>query len=150
MRWIVLSYLILIPLLVQAQVVREGKQVRDDCRLTWEIPKTNTNGTPVNDLKEFHLFISTVKGKYNKANPIKIPFPTNEYSCAKAKILTDGQYYAMIVSIDQAGNVSKQSVETPFYRDTTVPKASGTLGVVGFDRIPQIRESPVPAKSLVE
>lgn len=127
-----------------AQVAREGKQVRDDCRLTWDIPKTNTNGTPLTDLKEFHLFVSTTKGKYDRSKPIKIPYPTNEYSCAKARILTDGQYYATIVAVDQAGNASKRSVDTPFYRDTTVPKPTGTMGVVGFERIPQARDIHMP------
>lgn len=124
--WRILLLLILwLPALAWA----DGPIVGASCGFTWEAPTTNADGSPLTDLKEYRLCVSTISGSYGTPSAV-IPAGTTQVSCAQAGISGDGQYYAIVRAYDQALNPSAPSPEVAFVRDTVAPGAPMTFSIV--------------------
>ena len=82
------------------------------CELAWTAPTTNTDNTPLTDLKSYNLYISPTKGQFATvfsniavATPAPAPNTTVIYDC-RAVGLSDGQKWYTVKAVDLAGNPS--------------------------------------------
>jgi len=111
MRRILLGLLLTlaVPLALEAAGPIRGPQ---KCELAWTAPTTNTDNTPLTDLKSYNLYISPIKGQFptvfsnlTVANPTPAPNTTVVYDC-RAVGLSDGQKWYTVKAVDLAGNPS--------------------------------------------
>jgi len=135
-----------LPLAVEAAGPIRGPQ---KCELAWTAPTTNTDNTPLTDLKSYNLYISATKGQFTTvfsnitvANPTPGPNTTVVYDC-RAVGLSDGQKWYTVRAVDLAGNLSAngqpdasavadgatQADGVPFVFDAVAPGGAGGLKV---------------------
>ena len=118
-------------LLVAPLAWADGPIIGADCTFVWDAPTTNTDGSPITDLKEYRLYLSSTAGGYDWTTPAgpPVPHPTTQLTCAAAGLVSDGQYYAVVTARDEAGNQSGPSNEIAFVRETLSPGAPTTFTI---------------------
>ena len=104
-----------------------------NCTLRWDPVTKNTDGTPVTDLKEYRIYVSTSPGGQNLSAPQGPPIipPAVSTTCAAQGITTRGQKYAVVTAVDDADRQSGKSNEVPFVFDGDALEAPANLTVVG-------------------
>lgn len=98
------------------------------CAFQWDEPTTNTDGSRLQDLKEYRLYLSqTAPVQQETAAKIILavrPDPqdgsTAETSCPHVA-LTHGQWYVIVTAVDVDGNESAPSNTLPFFYDARPP-----------------------------
>jgi hypothetical protein len=117
MRPTVLPWLVLLMglLVFPLRATAVGPQVSPtNCELTWVAP-THPDGTPVDALDSYRIYLSRTSGDYDYTKPLASPPKdrTNAF-CATVGALPLGQWYLVMRSADAAGHVSVNSAEVPF------------------------------------
>jgi hypothetical protein len=78
------------------------------CEIDWDVPTTNTDGSPLTDLKEYRVYVGAAKGAFAGA-PAAAPNPgpglVVAWDC-RAVGLTTGQKYLTVRAADLVGNES--------------------------------------------
>lgn len=105
------------------------------CRLSWDAPTTNTDGTPLTDLGKYRVYIGTAPGvkkgpaptaEVGAPNPAPTPGTTGTWACVG---LTPGQKYGVVTAVDTSGLESQESNEVPFeYADISNAPANLRMG----------------------
>lgn len=98
------------------------------CRLEWDAPTTNTDGSALTDLATYRVYVNTAPGAprgtptatVTAASATPAPGTLVPWPCS---LLTDGQKYAYVTALDLAGNESANSNEVPFVFDAKAPVA---------------------------
>jgi hypothetical protein len=92
-----------------------GPQVSPtNCELTWVAP-TNPDGTPIDALESYRIYLSRTPGDYDVTKPIASPpSDATRAFCATLGSLPLGQWYVIMRSVDTAGHLSSPSAEVPF------------------------------------
>ena len=122
-----LILIVVTPLWPQDQPAQilEGVVVGATCPITW-VASSSPN------LKEYHLYVSQVKGNYTA--PIRnvvVPVPTTQSTCTALNLTADGQYYMVATVVGTNGAESVFSNEVAFVRDTIPPaKPNPPTGLV--------------------
>lgn len=103
-------------ILLSSNAFAEGQV--NPTRLLWELPTTNVDGTPVDDLGGTKVYRSSVTG-----GPYILVTTINDPTAVEALIstfnLAHGQHYVVITAIDLAGNESVDSNQVAFFLDKT-------------------------------
>ena len=76
-------------------------------RLTWEAPKTNADGTPIDDLKGFKVHRGSAPGAYSEADTIDV----GNVLTYTVENLEPGTHYFAVTAYDTSGNESGFSSE---------------------------------------
>ena len=143
MRRILIALLLVlaIPVAVHAAGPVRGPQ---KCELAWTAPTTNTDNTPLTDLKSYNLYISPTKGQFptvfsniTVATPTPAPNTTIVYDC-RAVGLSDGQKWFTIRAVDLAGNPSANAGPDP---------AAVADGATQADGVPFVFDALVPGSA---
>lgn len=88
------------------------------CTIEWDEPTTNTDSTPLTDLKEYRIWLAVTAGAFTGAPTVVVPAPKAApgpgsvltWSCAG---LTDGQKWLTVRAVDLAGNESANAAVDP-------------------------------------
>lgn len=103
---------------------------------SWTAPQTNTDGSNLDDLKEYQIDLSTDNATWNhvattpalEADPIAGRGQSVPISVLG--ITQDGQYYVTVRACDTAGNCSGRGAPAaPFAANRVAPSAPGALSV---------------------
>lgn len=96
----------------------------NDCQVAWQVPTTNTDGTPLIDLASFQVFLvqnanggsfpTTPSATITVASPTPIAGTTITYDCRNAG-LKAGQYWAQVKAVDLATNLSAFAPPNPAF-----------------------------------
>jgi hypothetical protein len=110
-----LLYLLISLLLWPHSSAALGPQVSPtNCELTWVAP-TNPDGTPMDALESYRIYLSRTPGVYDYTTPIRSPDKdATRAVCASVGALPTGQWYLVMRSADEAGHLSPPSAEVPF------------------------------------
>jgi hypothetical protein len=85
-----------------------------NCELTWVAP-TNPDGTPLEALDSYRIYLSRTSGVYDYATPLASPAKdATKAFCATLGALPLGQWYVVMRSADASGHESANSQEVPF------------------------------------
>lgn len=101
----------------------------DQCGLLWEPPTTNTDGTTLDDLAGYRLYIGREPGIKKGPTPhATIPAPTPTPSPGMTVAwdcigVQPGQNFATVTAFDTTGNEGPESNELPFVLDDVTPTA---------------------------
>ena len=143
MRRILIALLLVlaIPVAVHAAGPVRGPQ---KCELAWTAPTTNTDNTPLTDLKSYNLYISPTQGQFptvfsniTVATPTPAPNTTVVYDC-RAVALSDGQKWFTVKAVDLAGNPSANASPDP---------AAVADGATQADGVPFVFDGLVPGSA---
>ena len=120
-------------LVLASSAFAAGPTVGKGCTFQWTEPTTNADATPLVDLKEYRLYLSTTSGSYT-TTPAKVIAAPKPNPSTGSNLTTpcpagipQGQNYAVMTAADLAGNESVFSNEAPFVLDTVAPGAPITL-----------------------
>jgi hypothetical protein len=111
--------------------------------LTWTLPTTHEDGTPLSDLSSISVYQGTASGQY------EAPMSVGIASSAIMSGLTEGQtYYWVVTALDHAGNESADSNEVSVTiqaspSDTTLPSVALTSPAAG--NVPRNRDLTIEA-----
>ena len=92
-----------------------GPQVSPtNCELTWVAP-TNPDGTPLDALENYRIYLSRTPGDYDYATPLASPpGDATRAFCATLGSLPLGQWFLVMRSADVVGHLSANSEEVAF------------------------------------
>jgi hypothetical protein len=110
-RWLLSPLLVLLVALPWAQAA--------SVRLMWEAPQTNTDGTPMLDLVDYHLHLGTAPGTYTQTISTGL---TTTYEVPD--LLPGTTYYSVVTALDTEGKESRVSGELQFNVPGLRPPAS--------------------------
>ncbi len=95
----------------------------------WTQPLTNTDGTPLVDLKGNKVYCGTASKQYTVTKDAGLPATAGqEAKYPVASVITkDGKYFCAVTAYDVNGNESEKSNEVMFPLDSTAPGVPGGL-----------------------
>ena len=118
---------LLLLLALVATLEAQAPTVGRDCVISWELPTTNVDGTPLTDLSHVWLYAKTEREQPYPSAPLgKFPPSVTSTTCQAAR-LTGPQYFVMVRGVDTQGNVGPESNELALVLDAQVPAAITTL-----------------------
>ncbi len=79
----------------------------NSAKLAWDPPTTNTDGTPLTDLKGYKVYFGTAPGNYSRSMDISDPAATS----FQVDNLPAGTWYFALKAVDTSGNESSFSNE---------------------------------------
>lgn len=145
---LILACVVLLILWAAARAHADGPTLSTGkCEIDWDVPTTNTDNSPLTDLKEFRIYIGATKGAFTGAPfavvPAAVPNPgpglVGVWDC-RAAGLPSGQKYLTVRAADLVGNESANANPPtgaawtaadglPFVFDALKPIAPGGLRI---------------------
>lgn len=132
----IIVLLLTVLLLVVSPAWADGPIINQaTCSGTWSAPQTNTDGTNLNDLKEYGVYVApSLPALAALTSPTAIiAAPQLDPPAGATAIWTGcrqlavGQFYMQVDAVDTSGNRSARSATAPFVlADAVSPQAPGT------------------------
>lgn len=128
--------LALILILFATEAFAEGAIIKkSNCRATWQAPQTNTDGTNLDDLATYRIYVgNTAAEAQASTNPVATvqavkadPDPGTVVTWLGCRSLPGvGQRYATVDAVDINGNASVKHTIVPFVLQDDVPPSTAT------------------------
>jgi len=113
--WFILILLLGLPLLSWGVVTDDWpKVIASTCRLAWNAPTKNTDGTPLTNLANYQIFLATTLGGYTQTPSATIAAPATSTSCASFGAITPGKYFVIMKAVNTTGRASVATPELDF------------------------------------
>lgn len=109
------SIVMLLVMLLFVPAWAIGPVITKQCRMTWKPPVSNIDGSPLQDLDTYRIYVTQEQGVYDWERPTGIVAAKHtRFICPGRLMRMDGQHYAVVRAVDTAGNVGATSNEFAF------------------------------------
>lgn len=132
MRWFLLVAMLMVASVAEAQVGPVCKKTT--CKVMFTEPQTNTDGSNLNDLREYRIYVATsVANLAAMATPTFVVPAANPDPVAGGVVtftgirnLAVGQWFMQVSAADISGNEGGRTASAPFFlQDDVSPSLPG-------------------------
>lgn len=119
-----IKWILSIVILIVGAVMVIALPYKPKTTITWTAPVTNTDGTPLTNLKGYKIYYSTASGNYTDAQSKDVG-NTTSINIEQTVGILDGTYYFAATAYNTAGVESTFSneVSAVFTRQANAPKS---------------------------